>query len=120
MRTMTLLKITMFAVLFAVMLPATASLAQTEIPVDYTWTAPTTGSPVDHYVVEHSVNGGQWTVAGTSTENSFTLNASTGQSHQIRVAGVDATDRQGVFSVASESYMPDGGAPGKPGKPILF
>ena len=120
MRTMTLLKITMFAVLFAVMLPATASLAQTEIPINYTWTAPTTGTAVDHYLVEHSINGGQWTVAGTTTENSFTLNATTGQSHQIRVAGVDSADRQGIFSVASDSYTPDEGAPGKPGKPILF
>jgi len=100
--------------------PAGASLAQTEIPINYTWTAPTTGTAVDHYLVEHSINGGQWTVAGTTTENSFTLNATTGQSHQIRVAGVDSADRQGIFSVASDSYTPDEGAPGKPGKPILF
>ncbi len=120
MRTMTLLKITMFAVLFAVMLPTASSLAQTEVPVNYTWTAPTTGSAVDHYVVEHSINGGQWTVTGTTNENSFTLSATLGQSHQIRVAGVDASDRQGIFSVASDTYLPDGGAPGKPGKPILF
>ncbi len=119
MRTMTLLKITMFAVLLAVVLPAAASFAQ-EIPVSYTWTAPTTGTPVEFYVVQHSVNGGQWTQVDTSTENTYTLSATAGESHQIRVAGVDADDRQGPFSVASDPFTPDAGAPGQPGKPILF
>ena len=120
MRTMTILKITMFAVLLAAVLPATSAMAQTEMPVSYTWTAPTTGTAVEYYVVEHSVNGGNWTQIGTTTENSYTLDATVGQSHQIRVAGVDASDRQGPFSNASDPYMPDAGAPGQPGKPILF
>lgn len=110
----------MFAVLLAVILPAASSLAQTEIPVNYTWTAPTTGSPVDHYIVEHSVNGGQWTQVASTNENSYTLTATTGQSHQVRVAAVDAEDRQGAYSLSSDPYMPDAGAPGQPGKPILF
>jgi len=117
---MKLLKITMFAVLLAVVLPAASTLAQTEMPVNYSWTAPTTGTPVDHYVVEHSINGGQWTQIATTTDNSYTLDATLGQSHQIRVAGVDASDRQGLFSQASDAFMPDAGAPGQPGKPILF
>ena len=65
MRKITLLKMTMFTVLLAVLLPAASSFAQTEIQVNYTWTAPTTGTPVDHYVVQHSVNGGHWTQVGT-------------------------------------------------------
>ena len=120
MRTMTLLKITMFAVLMAVMLPVTSTLAQTEIEVNYTWTAPTSGSPVDHYVVQHSIDGGQWYEIGTTNDNTFTLSAEVGLSHQIRVAGVDAEDRQGPFSVASDPYLPDSGEPGQPGKPVLF
>ena len=120
MRTMTLLKMTMFAVLIAAVLPAASALAQTEMPVSYTWTAPTTGTAVEQYVVEHSVNGGQWTQIATTSENSYTLDATVGQSHQIRVAGVDASNRQGLFSMASDPYMPDAGAPGQPGKPILF
>ena len=120
MRKMTPLKITLFAVLLAIVLPAASSLAQAEVQVNYTWTAPTTGSPVDHYVVQHSINGGQWAQIATTNENSYTLSATVGQSHQIRVAGVDAEDRQGPFSVASDPYMPDLGAPGQPGKPILF
>jgi hypothetical protein len=119
MRTTTLLKFTMFAVLLAVVLPVTASLAQ-EVDVNYTWSAPTTGTPVDHYVVQHSVDGGQWIQIGTTNDNTFTLSAEVGQSHQIRVAGVDAQDRQGPFSVASDPYMPEETAPGQPGKPILF
>ena len=120
MRTITLLKITMFAVLIAVMLPAASSLAQTEVAVNYTWTAPTTGTAVDYYVVEHSINGGQWVQIATATENSYTLSAALGESHQIRVAGVDDSDRQGLYSVASDPYIPDAGAPGQPGKPIPF
>ena len=46
---------------------AGAAQAQTEVQVQYQWTAPTTGSPVDHYVVEHSVNGGAWTQIATTS-----------------------------------------------------
>lgn len=114
------MKITVLAVMLAVILPAGSALAQTEIPVSYTWTAPTTGTPVDFYVIQHSVDGGQWLQVATATENNYTLNATVGQSHQIRVAGVDADTRMGVFSVASDPYLADAGAPGQPGKPILF
>jgi hypothetical protein len=117
---MKLLKITMFAVMLAVILPAGSSFAQTEMPVTYTWTAPTTGTPVEFYVVQHSVDGGNWTQIDNSTDNTYTLSATVGQSHQIRVAGVDADNRMGPMSVASDPYLPDAGAPGQPGKPILF
>ncbi|MEN8008023.1 MAG: hypothetical protein ABFS42_13470 [Candidatus Krumholzibacteriota bacterium] len=120
MRPTNLVKVTLIAVLLAVILPAASSLAQTEMPVSYTWTAPTTGTPVDFYVIEHSVDGGQWTQIATSTDNTYTLTATVGQSHQIRVAGVDASNRQGPYSLPSDPYLPDAGAPGQPGKPILF
>ncbi len=118
MRTITILKITMFAVLLAVLMPAASAMAQ--VPVNYSWTAPTTGTSVEYYVVEHSINGGQWTQIDTTTENSYTLSASESESHQIRVAGVDSEDRQGPFSLPSDPFMPDAGAPGQPGKPIIF
>lgn len=120
MRAMNLVKITLFAVMIAVILPAGSSIAQTEMPVAYTWTVPTTGTAVEFYVVEHSVDGGNWTQIATSTENTYTLNATVGQSHRIRVAGVDASNRQGPYSLPSDPYLPDAGAPGQPGKPILF
>jgi hypothetical protein len=120
MRKITLLKITIFAVLLAVFLPAASSFAQTEVQVNYTWTAPSTGSPVNHYIVQHSVNGGSWTQIGTSNDNTYTLTATVGQSHQIRVRGVDDQNREGLWSEASDPYLPDAGAPGQPGKPIIF
>ncbi len=97
-----------------------SALAQTDASVNYTWTAPSTGSPVVHYAVQHSVNGGAWTQIATASDNTFTLTATIGDSHRIRVAGVDDKARQGPFSVASDPYTPELGAPGQPGKPILF
>lgn len=97
-----------------------AAQAQTTVDVDYSWTAPTSGSPVDHYVVQHSVDGGAWYQVGTAASNSYTLSAEVGHSHRLRVAGVDAQSRLGEYSDPSDAYTPDPGPPGKPGKPILF
>lgn len=115
-----LLTMTTIAVMLAVVLPAATAHAQTEMPVSYTWTAPTTGTAVDHYVVEHSIDGGTWVQVASVSTNSYTLTASVGNSHRIRVAGVDASDRQGPYSLPSDPHSPDAGAPGQPGKPILF
>ncbi len=92
--------------------------AQTTEDVTYTWTPPTTGSPVDHYVVEHSVNDGPFVQIATVTTNTYTLAATVDDSHQVRVAGVDALARQGPYSEASDPYTPQLGPPGQPGKPI--
>ncbi len=106
--------------LMAFSLTAGSAQAQTEMAVSYTWTAPTTGTAVDHYVVQHSVDGGTWSQVSTVSTNNYTLTATIGNSHQIRVAGVDASDRQGPYSVASDPYSPDPGSPSQPGKPIVF
>ena len=68
---------------------APTALAQTTEAVNYSWTAPTTGSAVHHYVVEHSINGGAWVQVATVTINGYTLAATYGEAHRIRVAGVD-------------------------------
>jgi len=107
------------AILVALIAPGHA-LAQTSVDVQYAWTAPTTGSPVDHYLVQHSADGGSWVNLGNVNELTYTLSAEYGVSHQIRVAGVDAQGRQGPFSQPSDPYTPDAGSPGQPGKPILF
>jgi hypothetical protein len=99
------------------LLALTAS-AQNAVEIEYTWTAPTGGSPVDHYVVEHSVNGGAFAQIGTTPTNSYILQATPGDTHQIRVAGVDALGRQGPLSEASEPYTPELGPPGQPGQPV--
>ncbi|MBE0565085.1 MAG: fibronectin type III domain-containing protein [Krumholzibacteria bacterium] len=115
------LKSAVVVALFAVLAAAPAAAQTGTMDVAYQWTAPTTGSVVQHYVVEHSVDGGAWTqVAASVTGNSYTLAAVTGVSHRIRVAGVDAQGRQGPFSLPSDAYTPDAGAPGQPGKPIIF
>jgi hypothetical protein len=102
--------------LLALVSPAAA---QSTEDVTYNWTPPTEGSPVVYYVVEHSVNGGPFVQIATATSTSYTLSATIGDTHQIRVAGVDAQDRTGPFSDPSDPYSPELGPPGKPGKPQL-
>lgn len=102
-----------------VLLVVAAGAVQAQESVSYTWTAPTTGSAVDHYVVQHSTDGGAWvTVDDAVTTLSYTLSAAYDVEHRIRVAGVDALDRQGPWSAASDPYSPTLGAPGQPGQPI--
>ena len=107
------------AILVAVVALA-ASPAMAQVDVAYTWDAPTTGSPVVHYVVEHSVDGGAWVALGTVASNAYTLSADYDVAHRIRVAAVDAQARQGLWSETSDAYTPDAGVPGQPGKPIVF
>jgi len=105
-------------VVLACLALASPVAAQSTEDVTYSWTAPTEGSPVVYYVIEHSVNGGPFVQIGTSTSNTYTLAATLGDTHQIRVAGVDALDRMGPFSEASDPYAPQLGPPGQPGQPI--
>ncbi len=105
------------AVLLVGTLPAQA---QTTVQVTATWTAPSTGSPVHHYVVQLSTNGGAYQAAGTTTTTSVTLTLTVGSTYTVRVAGVDAQSRQGPYSLPSDPYTPDLGPPGQPGKPILM
>jgi len=106
--------------LLTAVLAISPTMALADVAVNYQWSAPTSGSPVDHYVVQQSVNGGSWSQIATSSSTTYTLSASVGDAHSIRVAGVDADGRQGEFSVASDPYTPDLGTPGRPGKPIIF
>ncbi len=120
MKRLHLRKSTLILALITVALIAGTAQAQDTQPVNYQWTAPTTGAPVAHYVVEHSVDGGDWTVVGTTSTNTFTLTATVGESHRIRVAGVDADSRMGVYSIPSEAVVPTLDPPGQPGQPIVF
>jgi hypothetical protein len=122
MNNKTLVKLVVLAALTALAIPGPAH-AQTvdTMSVSYQWTAPTTGSDVVHYVVEHEINGSNvWTTEGQTDTNSYTLDLTVGQTHRVRVAAVDAEGRQGPWSVPSDPHTPDPGAPGQPGKPILF
>ena len=100
-------------------LAAFSAVAQTTEQVIYHWTAPTEGTVVVQYFVDHSVNNGAWTRVATVPTNSYELDATVGESHRIRVAAVDSEGRQGVWSLPSEPYTPALSAPGQPGQPYV-
>ena len=101
-------------------LAAFSGVAMAQEDVSFTWSAPTTGSTVAHYVVQHQVDGGVWVNIDTTTLESYTLSAEYDVAHSIRVAGVDSESRQGPWSVASTAYTPTLGAPGQPGQPTAL
>jgi hypothetical protein len=94
--------------------------AQDTVQVTASWTAPTTGSPVQHYVLQLSINGGPFTTVATVAGLSTQLELEIGQTYTARVAGVDSQDRQGSWSETSDPYTPDLGVPGQPGKPLIL
>lgn len=112
-------RITRITLLALLALAAFGSSAWAQEEVTYTWTAPTTGSSVDHYVIQHSVDGGPFvTVDANVASNTYLITLTYESEHAVRVAGVDTQGRQGAWSVASDPYTPTLGAPGQPGKPI--
>ena len=115
-----ILRIAITSATIAMILLASTAMAQTEVEATCEWAAPTTGSPVLLYVIEHSVIDGAWTQIATTSATTYTFMVSVGDSHRVRVAGVDADGDQGPFSLPSDPYIPDLGPPGQPGKPIIF
>ncbi|MFO7654566.1 MAG: hypothetical protein R6X25_12215 [Candidatus Krumholzibacteriia bacterium] len=114
---------TALATLATILLAATAPAgAQTStVNLSYTWSPPSTGSAVHHYIVQHSVNGGPFTtVASLVSSNSYDLEATIGDEHAIRVAAVDAQNRIGPYSPSSDPFTAAIGPPGQPGQPVLF
>jgi hypothetical protein len=117
------LKFTILIVMAVAVGFAGGALAQTTVEATAGWSPPTYGTPVEHYVLQHSVNDGAWATVGTTTDTLYTLTISYDDFHRVRVAGVDAEGRQGPFSLPSNSYnpsqtSPDG--PAQPGQPVLF
>ncbi|MBU8871814.1 MAG: hypothetical protein KOO60_13190 [Gemmatimonadales bacterium] len=99
------------------------AVAQTEVEATAGWSAPTYGTPVAHYVLQHSVNGGDWVTIATPVDTEYTVTITVDDGHRVRVAGVDAEDRQGPYSLPSPEYFPandDLGEPGQPGKPFAL
>ena len=80
--------------------------------VEYTWTAPTTGTPADHYVAEVLVNEVDSYLIDQVQGESIMLPVQYGNKYQIRVAAVDAADTQGPMSIWSLPYTPELGPPG--------
>lgn len=102
------------------MLFATAAFAQ--VPdVTYVWTAPTTGSEVVKYTVELNIDGAGWLPVAEVTTATVTFSTFEYlKTYEVRVAGIDALDRQGPFSESSDPYTPDQGIPGQPSKPVII
>jgi hypothetical protein len=93
------------------------AMAQEE--VTYTWTAPTTGSAVHHYVFQQSVDEAPFvTIDDNVLDNTFVITLDYSLNHVVRIAGVDSLGRQGPWSVSSDPYTPSLGSPGVPGKPV--
>jgi hypothetical protein len=101
-------------------LGAMPAAAQTSVQVTASWTAPTEGSPVDHYILQISTDGGPFVTVGSVTGTEYVLDLDVGSTYVARVAGVDAQSRQGAWSESSDPYTPDIGPPGAPGKPIIM
>ena len=76
------------------------------------WDAPTYGTPVEYYIVQHQVETGAWSTVGTTTELSYTWDIPYSANSKARVAGVDAEGRQGPFSLPSAPYNPSETRPG--------
>jgi hypothetical protein len=103
--TQLILAVTLFATITVVASPN----------VTATWTAPTTGSPVEYYVVE-VYEGGELAFTAQPADTFVVFNEFVMlKEYTARVAGVDALGRQGPWSDWSEPYMWDEGAPGSCG-----
>jgi hypothetical protein len=113
--------LTVLAVLVTIgLVGALPAAAQTTVEVTASWTPPQGGSPVHHYILQLSTDGGPFTTVGSVTGTSYVLDLEVGQTYVARVAGVDDQGRQGPFSEDSDPYTPDVGPPGQPGKPIIM
>ena len=102
------------------LLGALPAAAQTTVEVTASWTPPTEGSPVHHYILQLSTDGGPFTTVGSVSGTSYVLDLEVGHSYVARVAGVDDQGRQGPYSADSDPYSPGVGPPGQPGKPIIM
>jgi len=101
-----------------------SALAQEENPPTerYTWTPPTYGTGIHHYVVEMQVNEKDVVVLDPVEVPALVIEVHRGpvedakvlhygNKYKFRVAGVDSADVQGPFSVWSEPFSPELGPP---------
>ena len=100
-----------------ILLLAGGAIAQDTDSITYTWTAPVEGSAVVTYVVQLQIDGGTWTAVAMTIDPRYTLTYQVGTAVSIRTAGLDASGRQGPYSLPSDPFL-DAGAPGAPGQPV--
>jgi hypothetical protein len=112
------MKLAKLLIALLVLAPLTVGAQTTFMPTTYHWTAPTTGSPVHHYIVSLKVGTADWATVGTPTEPTHMVPCVPGAVNIVRVQAVDAMGRIGVWSDPSTEYTPDAGAPGACGRPV--
>ncbi len=86
--------------------------SQSAPDVEFTWTAPTTGSAVHHYVVEVLTNERDTQLFDSVPSESLMLPVIYGNKYRLRVAAVDAAGVQGPQSIWSQPYTPELAPPG--------
>ena len=79
---------------------------------EFEWTAPTSGTPVHHYVAEVLVNEKDTLYFDSIPNEATLLEATYGNKYRMRVAGVDAAGVQGPWSEWSNPYAPELPPPG--------
>lgn len=77
------------------------------VNVVVSWTAPTTGSPVDYYTLEARIGGKPYRMLCEPPDTFAVVRVATGVMHVFRVAGTDSMDRTGPYSVESDPYIAD-------------
>jgi hypothetical protein len=106
------------ALFVAMLAPLVVSGQTVTVAVRYSWTAPVDGSAVHHYEIQTSAaDPVSWSAAGTVTTPAATLGLAANVATIVRVRGVDALGRSGLWSDNSEPYTADPGPPGACGKP---
>ena len=86
--------------------------SQSAPDVEFSWTAPTVGSAVHHYIVEVLVNERDTRIFDSVPSESIMLPVIYGNKYRLRVAAVDAAGIQGPHSLWSQPYTPELAPPG--------
>ena len=86
--------------------------SRSDLDVEFTWTMPTTGTPVHHYLVQVLVNERDTLFYDPVMTESIMLPVVYGNKYRIRVAAVDAYEIQGPLSIWSLPYIPEPAPPG--------
>lgn len=122
MKTINLLFILLFICLFvanALSVEITSTVSEDGIvEARAGWSPPTYGTPVVYYILQHSINDGAWYSYATTDDTTVMTYISFYDVHKVRVAGVDAEDRQGPYSLPSNTYCPADSFPNQPSIPI--
>ncbi len=79
---------------------------------EFVWTAPSTGTPVHHYVAQVLINDLDTLFFDPVPTEDMLVDVTYGNKYRMRVAGVDAANIQGPWSMWSRSVTPEIDPPG--------